>query len=182
MAEQVSRPMTAAEFLALPETNLPQQLLNGAVFPMTVPELNHQDIVGNVFVLFKAAAKAQGGKAYVAPVDVYFDAKNVPQPDIIYLAPESRCQPLGSERLSGPPDLVVEVLSRSTAREDRGYKFRLYQQYGVREYWIADPRDQIVEVWQYTDGHFVLLDAFGLGETFTSALIGVVDTNAIFEG
>jgi Uma2 family endonuclease len=182
MVEQTQNRMTAAEFLALPETNLPRQLLHGEVISMTAPELAHQDAVGNIFVLFKEASKTYGGKAYVAPVDVYLDDVNIPQPDVVWLAPDSRCQPLGGKSLSGPPDLIAEVLSPSTARIDKRVKFRLYEKYGVREYWLADPRDQLVEVWQYQDGHFVLLDAYGLGEMFTSALIGAVDTKAIFAG
>jgi Uma2 family endonuclease len=52
----------------------------------------------------------------------------------------------------------------------------------VREYWIVDPRDQLIEVWQHKDGRYVLLDAYGKDETFTSELIGAVETNAIFVG
>jgi Uma2 family endonuclease len=182
MADQVKTYMTAQEFLELPETNLPVQLLNGEVVAMTAPELDHQDVVGNIFVLFKQIAKTLGGKAYVAPVDVYFDELNVPQPDVVWVAPDSKCQAEGTKRLKGAPDLIAEVLSPSTARLDKRVKFRLYEKYGVREHWIVDPRDQLIEVWQHKGGHFVLLDAYGRDETFNSALIGAVETNAIFVG
>lgn len=174
--------MTAEEFLALPETNLPVQLLNGEVMELTAPELDHQDVVGNIFVLFKQIVKTYGGKAYVSPVDVYFDQLNIPQPDVLWVAPDSKCQPVGTQRLSGPPDLIAEALSPGTARIDKRVKFRLYEKYGVRECWIVDSRDRLIEVWQHKDGLFVLLDAYGQNETFTSALIGDIDTNAIFVG
>jgi Uma2 family endonuclease len=180
MAEPVKVRMTAAEFLSLPETNLPRQLLNGEVVELTAPELDHQDVAGNIFVLFRQVAKTIGGKAYVAPVDVYLDELNIPQPDVLWIAPDSKCQAEGTKRLNGAPDLIAEVLSPSTAREDKRVKFRLYEKYGVREYWIVDPRDQLVEVWHHNDRHYDLLDAYGIGETFTSALIGAVETNAIF--
>jgi Uma2 family endonuclease len=180
MVEQIRTRMTAAEFLALPETNLPRQLLNGEVIEMNAPTLDHQDVVGNVFVVFKLAAQRLHGNAYVAPVDVYFDELNVPQPDVIYLASGSVCQPEGLQRLIGPPDLIAEVLSPSTARMDRREKFNLYQKYGVREYWLVDPREQLLEVWQHQDGRFVRLDVFGPDETFTSAIISSVETSAIF--
>lgn len=106
----------------LPETNLPRQLINGEVYEITAPELDHQDVVGNVFLLFKQASKALRGKAYIAPVDVEFDADNVPQPDVILLLPGSRCQPAGNKRLMGPSDLIAKVLSPSTARLDRREK------------------------------------------------------------
>src|SRR5262245_37337173 len=123
MAEAEKIRMTAAEFLALPETNLPVQLLDGEVIQLTAPELDHQDVVGNVFVLFKQITKTLGGKAYVAPVDVVFDDHNVPQPDVMWLAPDSQCKSVGTKRLKGPPDLIVEVLSPSTSRDDKRYKF-----------------------------------------------------------
>jgi Uma2 family endonuclease len=172
--------MTAGEFLQLPESNLPRQLLHGEVIEMAAPELEHQDAVGNIFVLFKQAANRFGGKAYVAPVDVRFDDDNVVQPDDLLLLPNSRCQPVGTHFLSGPPDLIAEVLSPSTARIDRKDKFRLYERYGVHEYWMVEPREQLVSVWQLRDNVFVLLDVYGADETFTSALIGDVSCAEIF--
>jgi len=181
MAEQIKTHMTAKEFLQLPETNLPLQLLDGEVIEMNAPALPHQDIVGNIFVLFKLKAKELGGKAYVAPVDVYFDEFNIPQPDVMWLAPDTQCQMIGTERLSGAPDLIAEVLSPTTAHVDRKKKFRLYEKYGVREYWLVEPRDLLVEVWQLQEGRFMLLDTYGVGETFTSSLIGSVDVALLFD-
>ncbi|MBI1281642.1 MAG: Uma2 family endonuclease [Anaerolineaceae bacterium] len=180
MAEQIKTRMTAAEFQQLPETNLPLQLLNGEVIEMNASALPHQDVVGNTFVLFKLKIKEFGGKAYVAPVDVYFDELNMPQPDVIWLAPDSRCQMVGTERLSGAPDLIAEVLSPSTAHIDRKEKFHLYEKHGVREYWLIDPRDELIEVWQHQGEGFVRLELFGVGETFMSALIGHVEVAALF--
>ena len=181
MAEQIKTRMTAAEFLQLPETNLPVQLLDGEVIEMGAPELPHQDIVGDTFVLFKLKAKELDGKAYVAPVDVYLDELNIPQPDVIWLAPDTKCQMVGTQRLSGAPDLIAEVLSPSTAHIDRKRKFRLYEKYRVREYWLVDPRDQLVEVWQHQDERFVLLDVYGVGETFMSSLLGEVKVDILFD-
>lgn len=180
MAEQIKTRMTAKEFLQLPETNLPLQLLDGEVIEMNAPTLPHQDVVGNTFVLFKLKARELGGKAYVAPVDVYFDELNMPQPDVIWLASDSKCQMIGDARLSGPPDLIAEVLSPTTAHIDRKKKFRLYEKYGVREYWLVEPRDQLIEVFQLQEGRFELLDAYGVGETFLSLLIGEVEVATLF--
>ncbi len=182
MTEQIKIRMTATEFLKLPETNLPVQLLDGWVIRLNTPDLTHQDTVGNIAFLFAGKAKEIGGKAYVAPVDVYFDELNIPQPDVMWLAPDTKCEMVGTLRLSGAPDLIAEVLSPSTAHIDRKRKFRLYEKYGVREYWLVDPRNQLVEVWQHQDEHFVLLDVYGSSETFTSALIGAVDVAALFAG
>lgn len=181
--EPIKQRTSASEFLQLPETNLPVQLLDGYVIRLInseVSSLSHQDVVGNIFVLFKLKARELGGKAYVAPVDVYFDEFNIPQPDVMWLAPDTRCQMIGDERLSGAPDLIAEVLSPTTAHVDRKKKFRLYEKYGVREYWLIEPRDQLVEVWQHQERRFVLLDVYGVGETFMSSLIGEVEVAVIF--
>ncbi len=182
MTQSTQTRMSAGKFLQLPESNLPRQLLHGEVIEMAAPELEHQDAVGNVFVLLKQAARRLDGKAYVAPVDVRFDDDNVVQPDDLLLLPDSRCQPVGTRYLSGPPDLIAEVLSPGTARMDRRDKFRLYERSGVREYWIVEPREQLVSVWQLRDGAFVLLDVYGADETFISPLIGEVPCAAIFAG
>ena len=146
-----------------------------------IAAISHQEVVGNTFELFTIKTKELGGKAYVAPIDVYFDESNMPQPDVVWLAPDSKCQMVGTERLSGGPDLIAEVLSPTTAYVDRKKKFRLYEKYGVREYWLIDPRDQLIEIFQLQEGRFELLDAYGVGETFLSSLIGEVEVGTIFE-
>ena len=180
MDNQTRIQITAETFFERPESNLPVQLLHGEIIEMTAPELDHQDVVGNLFVLLKQAAQRLNGKAYVAPVDVQLSAVDVPQPDVLLLLPGSRCVPLENKRLQGPPDLIAEVLSPSTARLDRRVKFRLYEQHGVREYWMVDPRDQLVEVWQQDEGTFTLLDVYGVDESFDSGLIGTVACRDIF--
>ncbi len=169
----------------MPETNLPVQLLDGEVIEIDA-NLHIYLIKTHCWqcsiCLFKLKAKELGGKAYVAPVDVYFDEHNIPQPDVMWLglAPDTKCQMVGEKRLSGAPDLIAEILSPSTAHIDRKRKFRLYEKYGVREYWLVDPRDQLVEVWQHQDERFVLLDVYGVGEIFISALLGAVEVATLF--
>jgi Uma2 family endonuclease len=132
-------------------------------------------------VLLKQVARERGGRVFVSPLDVHLDEINVPQPDLIYLAPDSRCV-VAEKRLVGAPDLLVEVLSPGSVKRDRSEKFLLYERYGVREYWIIDPRDQLVEVWQLREGRFSLLGAFAIGETFDSPLVGTVEVARLFEG
>ncbi|MBL8155104.1 MAG: Uma2 family endonuclease [Anaerolineae bacterium] len=183
MAERIKTRIPAAEFLELPESNLPRQLLDGEIIDMAAPELTHQDIVLNLGIFFRRVEKANGGKTYIAPVDVVLDDYNVPQPDALYLVPGSRCQPQGSRRLQGPPDLIVEVLSPGSRILDRRDKFRLYQRAQVREYWIVDPEERQIEVWQHDGERYARLgDVFLPGETFTSAIVGVVSTDALFNG
>jgi Uma2 family endonuclease len=168
---------TANEFLALPESNLPTELLDGEIIMSPAPELDHQDIAGRLYILIKTLAP--GGQAYFAPVDVYLDESNVVQPDVLWIAEGSACVPVEGKYLRGAPDLVAEVLSPGTALRDKRDKFRLYEKYGVREYWMIDPGERLLEVWQLKEGRLARLDVFGPREQFTS-LLGAVDTKTIF--
>lgn len=183
MAEQTRIRMTAAEFFELPESNSPTELIQGELVVSPTPIPAHQDAVGNAYALLKQIAKAIGGKAFVAPLEVYFDDDNVPQPDVMWIAP-ARLHVIGEKRLEGPPDLIVEVLSPGTAKNDKETKFRLYEKYRVREYWIVDPVHRLVDVWLLVEGHFVWRGAYGVGDTFKSPALAdhVVDVAAIFNG
>jgi Uma2 family endonuclease len=175
--------MTVDEFLALPETMLRRELIYGElVEAMAAPELDHQDVIGSIFVLLKLREKTHKGKAYIAPVDVRLADDVIVQPDALWVAEGGACQPEGRKRLVGAPDLIVEVLSPSTAYEDRKRKFALYESFGVCEYWLVDPRDQLIEVWQLKDERFVRLGIYGPHDSFTSALVGGVEGGAVFEG
>ncbi|MBC7870174.1 MAG: Uma2 family endonuclease, partial [Chitinophagaceae bacterium] len=137
MVIQTINKITADEYFQLPETNTPMELIDGEIIQMPSPVPNHQAVVGDLCVLLKQNVKSLGGRVFVSPLDVYLDDINVPQPDVMWLAPNSRCQ-VGEKRLSGAPDLIAEVLSPGSVSHDRRKKFRLYQQFGVREYWIVD--------------------------------------------
>jgi len=179
MTDLVKTHMTAAEFLSLPETNLPTELINGEVFRMPAPQLNHQDAVLQIAVFLKR--RLTTGKLYIAPVDLHFDDANVVQPDIMWIAPDNdRCISVEGKYLHGAPDLVMEVFSPGTARRDKRDKFRLYQKYGVREYWMVDPVERFVEVWELAGGKFLLVDVYGPGETFSSPLVGEVAVTEMF--
>ena len=80
---------------------------------------------------------------------------NAVQPDVLWNSPASRCVLVDDAYFRGAPDLVVEVLSPSTALRDKQTKFRLYEKYGVREYWIVEPTAQYVEVWALVEAKFV---------------------------
>ena len=82
----------------------------------------------------------QRGACFVSPLDIVLSEYNVVQPDVVYFGPETvaRLDPLEYVRV--PPDAAFEVLSPSTARNDRGRKRTLMERFGVREYWVIDPR------------------------------------------
>jgi Uma2 family endonuclease len=178
----VQTKMTADEFLQLPESQTLTELIDGDVIVAPAPELGYQDSVLASASFIKVLAQA--GKVYIAPVDVHFDDGNVVQPDVMWLSPDSACFPAEGKRLIGAPDLIVEVLSPSTALRDKGVKFRLYEQYGVREYWLIDPAARYVEVWWRDGEKFALQGVFGEAETFASVVLGekVVEVLSLMGG
>jgi Uma2 family endonuclease len=169
--------MTAVEYLALPETMQRSDLINGEIIMSPTPTVEHQRLVLRIARLLEQLVP--DGEVFIAPLDVYLDDDNVVQPDVMWVAADSKCV-IETKYLKGAPDLVVEVLSPGTKRWDKKEKFHLYEKYGTREYWLTEPDEQFIEVWCLRDGKFVRLDIFGRDETINSPLLGQVEVNAIF--
>lgn len=172
MAEMVTTRMTATEFLALPESNRLEQLLHGEYLMSPPPTDAHQKVVGKIFLTLTQFLTT--GELRIAPTGVYLEEENFVEPDIFWVNPENtHCQLHPDGRYwHGAPDLVVEVLSPSTAAQDRGSKFDLYEKHGVREYWLADPEAQFVEVYTLVEQTFTRQGVFVPGENFVSPVLG----------
>jgi Uma2 family endonuclease len=169
MAEQTKIRMTAAEYRQLPITNNMQELINGELIVPPSPMTPHQRIVLKLAWLLRESIP--NGEIFIAPMDVYFDEDNVLQPDVFWVAEDGQC----IERdgyFYGAPELVVEVHSPSTAKQDKQTKFDIYEKHAVKEYWMADPVGSVLEVWQRKDEAFQRLGVFGEGDRFTSRALG----------
>jgi len=125
-------------FKSLPEGTLCQLINNNLVMSPT-PTDPHQKILMDISAqLFFYVSKNQLGEVRVAPYDVYFNRKNVYQPDIVFVAKEN-INKIKEDGLHGAPDLVIEILSPPTAKYDLEDKKDIYERYGVKEYWAVDP-------------------------------------------
>lgn len=130
------------------------QLINEALIMSPAPKTTHQDILGEIFNQIKNfIIKRAVGKVFIAPTDVYFDEHNVLQPDIVYISNE-RKNIIKDDGIHGAPDLIIEILSPSTAYYDTKIKKRIYQDSGVKEFWIVDPEDNEVRGFENIDGKF----------------------------
>lgn len=170
---QIKTKMTKAEFLALPETMERIELIDGELIRqedgVTAAKQPHRRIVGNTYFILRL--KLTSGEVVIAPMDVHLD-EQVLQPDVFWVSAEgSLCHEAVDGWYHGAPDLVVEVLSPSTRKADRGRKFKLYEQYGVRAYWLIEPDDQTVEVYQRQGDHLVLDNLYDRDQTFAFALL-----------
>jgi Uma2 family endonuclease len=171
MIELVARSMSIQEYLALPETNRIEELIDGELIVSPPPLDAHQEDLGRIHVFL--AGKIPGGKLRIAPTGVYFNDLNYFEPDIFWISLNNdHCTLRPDGRFwQGAPDLIVEILSPSTAGYDRGVKFDIYEKYGVREYWLVDPQAKFMEVYVSRDGKFHRLGLFGVGKSFTSPVL-----------
>ena len=177
MAEAAGIRITAAEYAQLPETTQPMELIDGEVIELATPKDDHQKLLLNLVRILSGLIP--GGELRFAPMDVYLDDLNVLQPDIFWVSgPDSRCKLSEDGWWHGGPDLVVEALSPSTAVRDRREKFRLYEKYGVCEYWLVDPAAHYVEVWALPDRKGI----YTIGDTFESPVLvnKTIEVKALF--
>lgn len=149
MAPQTATRMTYEEFMALPEEEGKRyELIEGELIVNPAPNLRHQAIIGNFYYAFRQYFDQHpGGKVYVAAVDVVLSIENVLEPDVIVVLAD-RASRLQGMNVKGAPNIAIEVLSPGSRRKDEVTKRRLYEKYGVEEYWIADPDTETVRLYR----------------------------------
>ncbi|MCL2096373.1 MAG: Uma2 family endonuclease [Oscillospiraceae bacterium] len=128
------------------------ELLDGKVYYMARPSSNHNAVVGNIHRIFGNFLRGKKCRAFVDGIDVKLSEKDTTVPDVMIV-----CNPdiIKKNKIDGAPDLIVEVLSLSTAKNDIGYKKDLYEKHGVKEYWIVSPGEKSVQVYLLKDGAYV---------------------------
>jgi Uma2 family endonuclease len=147
------RRWTYAEFARLPsEGSTRYEVIEGEVCMTPSPTARHQRIVAKLISLLNVFAESRDlGQVFAGPLDVLFAEGEYLEPDVVFVRTEH--VDLVSDRgVEGPPDLVVEVVSPSTAARDRGVKLERYRLYGVPEYWVVDPDERTLEVWKLAEG------------------------------
>lgn len=171
---------TFADYAALPESNQIIELIDGEIIVASV--LNaHAELLTRLFGLLFNLLK--GGVLRTSTTGLYIDEFNTFEPDIFWISPNNQdCFLRPDDRnWEGAPDLVIEILSPSTAFRDRGAKFRTYQRIGVREYWIAEPQLRFIEVYKLQDGNFVQTGVFQSGEHLASSIVDTaIDLTPVF--
>ena len=137
--------LTVADYMNTPD-DVRCQLIDGELILAPSPTTRHQRISLRLAVELTQHIERTGlGEACIAPLDVVFPDREVYQPDILFVSNERRGI-ITEANIQGAPDLVVEILSPSTQRHDRGHKQNVYAERGVREYWIVDPDARTLEV------------------------------------
>jgi len=147
---QIPIKFTYEDYKSLPFSETKRyELLGGELIMVPSPGFGHQRISWELeYQLSQYVREKQLGLVLDAPLDVVFgegDEREVVQPDILFISHERR-KIIHEDEIRGAPDLIIEILSPSTADYDRHYKRTLYARYGVKEYWLVDPDSQTVEV------------------------------------
>lgn len=133
--------MTLNEYRTLP-TNERLEIIDGYIYDLAAPSSAHQFVSGEIFRQLANYLHGKSCHAYTAPFDVYLDEKTVVQPDITLICDPDKRKKDGCH---GAPDMVVEILSPSSAIHDLNIKKELYRKHGVREYWVVHPDYKLVQ-------------------------------------
>lgn len=131
------------------------ELIDGVIYDMAAPTSIHQLIAGEIFRQISNYIHGKKGKCvpFISPIDVQLDRDNktMVQPDVIIVCKDDVLQ---NANMYGAPDWVMEVLSPSTRRKDSIKKLNKYRDAGVREYWIVDPENRTVTVYDFENHEF----------------------------
>ena len=165
------RRWTYDELLAeRPVTNQPQELWDGELIMSPSPSFFHQEIIDRFHDALKTHVRARRlGKTVTSPMDMVLTPHLVTQPDVLFISNERAG--IIQDRVRGAADLAAEVLSPGSRRRDRIDKRDLYEQHGVREYWLIDPDAETVEVFHLAGPQYTLAGRWRAGETAVSQLL-----------
>ncbi|MBZ5562678.1 MAG: Uma2 family endonuclease [Acidobacteriia bacterium] len=169
-AMRISAKFSYEDLQHFPPDHNRYEIVDGELFVTPAPIPLHQRIVMNLGAhLWNHVRAHHLGEVFVAPLDVVFTSGTVLEPDIIFVS-RARLQIIGEKYLAGPPDLVVEVLSKSSSRLDRDIKPKQYARYGVPEFWLIDPEAKTVEIFRLQGEEYELAQRLEFGDTIASPL------------
>lgn len=167
-ASGVPTRLSVDEWLELPEDQR-CELVEGEIIVSPPPSLDHQRAVRDLLRALDDHARAYGGEAFVAPLGVRLSDDTALEPDLLFVSSPDR---YGPRIVEGPPDLVIEVSSPSTRRYDLLRKRRLYERFGIPEYWFVDLDAERIEVYAFgPDGNYDAPTLTPRGGTVTSRAV-----------
>jgi Uma2 family endonuclease len=144
---------TYADYLKTPDDKR-YELIEGELLMTPSPVPRHQRISRDLaFALLNFIKEINLGEVFYAPCDVHLDDENVLQPDILFIAKE-RLDIIGDKNVQGAPDLVIEIISESSAYRDMVQKKKIYARFGVAEYWIVIPEEDSIEIFILKDTNY----------------------------
>lgn len=142
---------TADDYKQLDE-DVKCEIIDAELIMTPAPNTNHQKVsMSLIFKIRQYIEIKKKGILFHAPTDIYFDERNVFQPDLIYVD-DQHASIIREKGIEGVPDLIIEIISPSNSYIDRYIKKGKYAQFGVKEYWIVDPANKTLEVFSLDQG------------------------------
>lgn len=151
------------------------EIIDGELIRKSAPTPMHQEISRNLlFVLETYNRQYKKGNIFYAPVDVYLDEYNKPQPDLVFVSTEKKAI-ITNDGIMGIPDLIVEIISPTSVIKDRIEKKNLYERMSVQEFWIVDPQYEAIEMYALQNNRYELLSAATTleGELTSALFVGL---------
>ena len=147
------------------------ELINGIEIVSPTPKLNHQEIAGVIFLCLKIFnRKHKLGRAFISPLDVILeDGLTRLQPDVMFILKEN--EGILQDWVRGTPDVVFEIISPSSLHYDSFEKKDIYERYGVKEYWLLNPQEGVVELFSLQQAKFVLTSKISDSGTIASGVL-----------
>jgi len=154
MSVLMQKPKTLVDIYRLLPEGTPIQVINNQFYMSPSPRFDHFAVAKEIFVALNAYATAENlGEVIYAPVVVFLGDKSAIQPDIFFISNANQ-DLIREDGVYGAPDLVVEVLSPSNRNTDLVKKKVLYEQFGVKEYFVVEPSDKTVLSFYLKDGKY----------------------------
>ena len=163
--------MTVPEYQQTPEVVYPQELVFGHVVARDAPAVSHQRVVLTMAVALLGYCREHGGGVLIAPTDVVLDEELalVLQPDLLYVGPAGPARI--TDRVQGPPNLVIEIMSPAPRIGRVDEKVRWYAQYGVEEIWLCHHLVGTLDVLRCGKGTVLQTTRFGLTAPIQSRVL-----------
>ena len=171
MATRIEPLMTIADLDAMPDDEYRYEIIEGELFVSRSPSLTQQSVSGNLFRSIDTYLIDNPiGRIWATPGVIFSELSGV-IPDLVYISHQRRAEIASGDRVTGAPDLVIEIISPGTENErrDRVAKKQLYGKHGVKEYWIVDFENRSIEVYQFRGFSMRLRDR--LNEKITSSVL-----------
>lgn len=173
-----------ADYLRLPDDSKRYEIIEGVLYVANAPSIEHQFTVSEIHFQLKLFIRDKElGQVYTSPLEVHLSETTRPvQPDVLFIRAQHQPPP-STQFFEGAPDLIVEVISPSSIRLDRHIKFDAYEKSSVAEYWLADPKARLVEVYTLSNGEYALLGQYTNDELIESQVLAglQIKTSTLFQ-
>jgi Uma2 family endonuclease len=163
-------PLTYEDYVELPDDGKQYEILDGELFVSPAPVPKHQAVSRNLLLILGSFVRdRQLGTIFNAPIDLILAQTTIAQPDLLFIR-AGRESIVTDRAVEGPPDLVVEILSPSSNRKDRTIKASLYARLGIPWYWIVDPSERRMEIYELEGDAYRRVSAEAASAIVTSPL------------